>query len=324
MIKVIPPFEVKRSEEIVKFLLENNLEMKFSLKQKLYYNFLRPIMPLQIRKLIHYGYNKDVSYKKYFINDELVNYVKSFAEDLNNLFASLYPGNEKCAVILTHDVEEERGFKFIPKVIELEAKYGFKSSWNIIPHKYKINTGIINLIKESGNEIGIHGYNHDGKLYFSKKIFDKRSVLINQALENYGSVGFRSPMVHRNLQWLQQLNIKYDLSCFDYDPFQPFPGGTSCIWPFIAGKFVEIPYTLPQDHTMYYVLKQNDIKIWKNKVDWLINNHGMVLVLTHPDYLREVKLLGMYEKLLDYLIQINGTWKCLPKEMAEWWSKKFI
>ena len=34
--------------------------------------------------------------------------------------------------------------------------------------------GIINLIQDSGNEIGIHGYNHDGKLFYSEEIFNKR------------------------------------------------------------------------------------------------------------------------------------------------------
>jgi peptidoglycan/xylan/chitin deacetylase (PgdA/CDA1 family) len=321
MIKVIPPFNIIGPAEITKFLLENNIEMNFSFKQRLYYSFLRPIIPKTLRRIIQEKYNKDVSYKENFINDSLVNYIKAHGS-IDNFFMNLYPENKKCAIILTHDVEEKVGFKFIPKVIELEEKYGFKSSWNIVPYKYKIDTGIIKLIKDSRHEIGIHGYNHDGKLYYSKKIFDERTHYINDALDKYDAVGFRSPMVHRNLEWLQELNIKYDLSCFDYDPFQPFPGGTGSIWPFIAGKFVEIPYTLPQDHTLYYVLKQDNIQIWKNKADWLVNNHGVILTLTHPDYLMENKLMQMYEELLTYLQQVKNSWKCLPWEMTEWWSKK--
>lgn len=85
-----------------------------------------------------------------------------------------------------------------------------------------MQTETLNIIRDAGHEIGIHGYNHDGKLYFSKEIFDYRVKYINEAIEKYGAVGFRSPMVHRNLEWLQQLNIEYDASCFDYDPYQPF------------------------------------------------------------------------------------------------------
>jgi hypothetical protein len=159
-------------------------------------------------------------------------------------------------------------------------------------------------------------------LYYSEKIFRERASYINKALKKYGAVGFRSPMVHRNLLWLQQLDIEYDASCFDYDPFQPIPGGTGSIWPFIAGKFVELPYTIPQDHTLFYILNKKDISIWQKKADWVVSNRGVVLTLTHPDYLMKKNHLHLYEQFLQYLAQIQDTWHCLPKEMAAWWMKK--
>lgn len=324
MIKIIPPFDVIGNREILRYILENNLQMNFSLLQKLYYGYLRPFIPVVVRRILQKQSERNTVYNKDFINDGLVKFIRSVYSDNNFNNLDLYPSAFQSALVLTHDVEGKAGLRFIPKVIELEEKYGFKSSWNIIPYKYKIDSGIIDLIKESGHEVGIHGYNHDGKLYFSEYIFNVRAVHINKALEKYNAVGFRSPMVHRNLQWLQNLNIKYDLSCFDYDPFQPFPGGTGSIWPFIAGKFVELPYTLPQDHTIFFILKQNDISIWKNKIDWLTRNRGVVLTLTHPDYLKERKVFNMYEKLLNYLVQFENLWKCLPVEIAKWWGKKYL
>ena len=305
------------------YLSENGFGLKFSFKKRFYYNVLRPVVPLFLRHWIQEFYNSKINCHKNFIWDEFVNLVQKKDDELENFIDNLYPDNFSNAVVLTHDVDTQEGLNFIPQIIELEHKYNFKSSWNIVPYKYNITDDIINEIRNNGNEIGIHGYNHDGKLYYSKKIFDKRAIYINEAIEKYGAVGFRSPMVHRNLEWLQQLNILYDASCFDYDPFQPFPGGTGCIWPFIAGKFVELPYTLPQDHTLFYVLKVKDISIWKNKIDWLVNNHGVILVLTHPDYLREKDHLKYYEELLAYLSEIKNTWRCLPKEIAMWWSLKF-
>ena len=242
---VIPPFSFMGEKTNTKFLLENNFAVHFDSKRKIYYNFLRPFLPLKIRQLFQAKYNDKTTYKENFINTELIDLVKSnqqFGIEIKNL----YPEGYSSSTVLTHDVEEQEGFNFIPKIIELEKKYGFKSSWNIVPYKYKIDKGIINFINDSGNEIGIHGYNHDGKLYYSEKIFNDRVPYINKAIEEYKATGFRSPMVHRNLLWQQKLNILYDASCFDYDPFQPFPGGTGSIWPFIAGKFVELPYTLPR------------------------------------------------------------------------------
>ena len=315
---VIPPVQSIDKETALKFLTENNLEMRFSLKQKIYYNLLRPVLPVLLRQKIQERYHSQIKYKENFIDEE---FVQILCNSLNGKKFIPFPEPYETAVILTHDVEEETGFNFIPKVIELEESLGFNSSWNIVPYKYKIDSGIINLINESGHEIGIHGYNHDGKLYYSEKIFNKRVPLINDALKKYNAVGFRSPMVHRNLRWLQKLDIKYDASYFDYDPFQPFPGGTGCIWPFVAGKFVELPYTLPQDHTLFYALKKKDITIWINKINWLVKNNGMIIVLTHPDYLIKYSHLEIYKSLLLFLKNINA-WFCLPNEMQSWWKDK--
>lgn len=308
--------------QIYDYLLEHNFENKFNIKQKLYYRLLRPVLPISLRQKLQTARNKKISYKENFIDNEKTNFL------INNILAFLnsfsYPGGKKFAVVLTHDVEEEEGLNFIPVVLKLEEKYNFKSSWNIVPYKYKINERVIQLIKDSGHEIGIHGYNHDGLLYYSEKIFNERVYYINKALEKFGAVGFRSPQVHRNLKWLQRLNIEYDASCFDYDPFQPFPGGTGSIWPFIVGKFVELPYTLPQDHTLFIVLEQNDISLWKNKTEWISSNKGVVLLLTHPDYLIDKSNLKLYEEMLEYLTSFKEiAWFCLPNELASWWKNNF-
>ncbi len=321
--KVIPPFPSINDELINLFLLENNSVSSFFLRQKIYYNFIRPILPIKLRQRLQREYNSKIQLKENFISDELVNFLRD-QKDFKELKKVLYPNNNRAALILTHDVEELSGFKNIPKIIDLELKYGFKASWNIVPYKYPIDLGIIDYIKKSGHEIGIHGYNHDGKLYYTEQIFNRRVPLINEAIKKYNAVGFRSPQVHRNLIWLQKLDIAYDASCFDYDPFQPFPGGTKSIWPFIVGKFVELPYTLPQDHTLFYVLGKKDINIWKNKVDWLLKNSGVILALTHPDYLIKEETFRLYEEFLIYLKSLTNLWHCLPKEMAEWWKKKEI
>lgn len=319
--------------EIRNRLIENGFENKFSFKQKLYYNFVRPVLPKLLRKKLQQRVNSHINYLENFIDASLVKKINfkgnSESDELNDELKNIrqnykifqYKDYKEFAIVLTHDVEEQQGFNFIPKLLELEEQYGFKSSWNIVPYKYKIDEGIIKEIKENGHEVGIHGYNHDGKLYYSEKIFNKRAIYINYALKKYDAVGFRSPQVHRNLVWLQKLDIEYDASCFDYDPFQPFPGGTGSIWPFIAGKFIELPYTLPQDHTVFYVLKKNNIELWINKITWLIENKGVVLTLTHPDYLIDKKHFQLYEELLKFLKTLKHGWHCLPRELAKWWRE---
>lgn len=309
-----------RHPSIHRYLSENDFEPRFSPLYKVYYRIARPVMPLCLRQWLQSLYRENTRCHTYFIWPALVDLLKSDERRWAQFVSALYPEQFTTAIVLTHDVETQEGYEFIPRVIELEKTYGFRSSWNVVAHKYKLHQEVIDFAVRNENEIGIHGYNHDGTLYYSEERFLRRAVYINRALKRYGAVGFRSPQVHRNLRWLQELDILYDASCFDYDPYQPFPGGTGSIWPFVAGKFVELPYTVPQDHVLFYVLKARDISIWKEKAKWVAANHGMILTLTHPDYLREKDHLRHYEEFLGYLKEIPQAWHCLPREMAEWYK----
>src|SRR5579871_2430962 len=44
-----------------------------------------------------------------------------------------WPDGKRFALILTHDVEGQQGVDKTPQLMELEAKLGFRSSFNFIP-----------------------------------------------------------------------------------------------------------------------------------------------------------------------------------------------
>jgi hypothetical protein len=77
----------------------------------------------------------------------------------------------------------------------------------------------------------------------------------------------------RNLEWIHDLNIEYDASTFDTDPFEPQPEGVTTIFPFwIRGNgdqngYVELPYTLSQDFTLFILMGEKSREIWKRKLD---------------------------------------------------------
>jgi hypothetical protein len=52
-------------------------------------------------------------------------------------------------------------------------------------------------------------------------------------------------------------------------------------WP----GYVELPYTLPQDSTMFLLMREPNTEIWFNKLDWIARHGGMALLNVHPDYL---------------------------------------
>jgi hypothetical protein len=230
-----------------------------------------------------------------------------------------WPDNATFAFVLTHDIETADGLRQIMQIADMEQELGFRSSWNFVPYKYAIDRGLFRELADRGFEIGVHGYNHDGKLFTSRAMFNRRVPAINEALRTWGAVGFRAPMVHRNLRWMQSLDIQYDASCFDADPYQAMPGGVGSIWPFVAGRFVELPYTLPQDHTLLVARNEQDGKIWHQKLAYLARLNGMALVITHPDYLDSPRRLEIYRRLLRRAREMAGMWHALPREIAAWW-----
>lgn len=179
-------------------------------------------------------------------------------------------------------------------------------------------------LKARGFEVGCHGLKHDGKLFSTKKEFIKRAAIINERLKGSGMVGFRAPLTHRNPEWMQVLEIEYDLSFFDTDPFEPIPGGAMSIWPFFIGHFVELPYTLVQDYTLTAVLGETSPRIWLEKVDFIEKYRGMALLNSHPDYLKTKRTWDVYHDFLVYMKQRESFWHALPREVAAWWQMRNI
>jgi hypothetical protein len=87
----------------------------------------------------------------------------------------------------------------------------------------------------------------------------------------------------------------------------------------MLGDVVELPITLIQDHTLMEILRDSTIDAWVRKCEWIERNHGLVNLITHPDYLVEPDRLAMYEQFLQFLGRREGCWRALPREIAEWW-----
>ncbi|MFC2168332.1 hypothetical protein ACFLRW_05040 [Acidobacteriota bacterium] len=247
-----------------------------------------------------------------------------------------WPDEKKFALILSHDVDTAKGYDKCTKLMDLEKKLGFRSSFNFVLEDYRVSDTLRRNLSEAGFEVGVHGLKHDGKLFSSREIFEKRAPIINRYIKEWGAVGFRAPSMHHNLEWISELNIEHDNSTFDTDPFEPQPDGIESIFPlWIMNKskthgYVELPYTLPQDHCLFVILKQKDISIWKDKLDWIVQNGGLALLNTHPDYMNfngtrislEEYPINHYKSFLEYVkTEYAGQyWHPLPKELARFWK----
>ncbi len=313
-----------RAEEIAwKHIAADALNRRHSVSLRFYYSFVRPLMPICVRQMLQRN-RKVVANEKWYEPSTFVHSLaQCFKENGKGLpIVHPWPDGASFGFVLTHDVETADGLQHVPEIAKMEEDLGFRSSWNIVPYKYQVDMGLIEDLRSRGFEIGIQGFNHDGRLYSSESTFRRRVEGINAALRKYGAVGFRSPMVHRNLQWLQLLDLQYDASCFDIDPHQAMPGGVGSMWPFVAGRFVELPYTLPQDHTLFIALGQQDCRIWYQKLDYIVKHNGMALMLTHPDYVVSQRNLDLYRQFLVAVRQRGGYWHALPREVASWWRER--
>lgn len=244
-----------------------------------------------------------------------------------------WPEGKQFALVLIHDVDTQKGHDACRQLIEIEKKMGVRSSFFFVPERYCVSDKLRDWISAQGFSVGVHGLNHDGSLFSSWNEFKKQSVKINKYLKDWGARGFSSPSMHHNLAWTPELKIDYDISTFDTDPFEPQPDGVKTIFPFVVedastGRaFVELPYTLPQDFTLYVLMKEKDITIWKSKLDWIAEKGGMALVNSHPDYMNfgngklgaEEYPSTFYRDFLEYLKNRykDRYWHVLPNQITE-------
>ena len=265
-----------------------------------------------------------------------------------------WPEGKKFAFVLTHDVEGAAGLEKCRSVMAMEREMGFRSSFNLIPEgSYKVQSALRAEIEENGFEVGVHDLRHDGRLFSTRRGFANNALKINEYLRSWGAKGFRSGFMLRNLEWLHELDLSYDCSTFDTDPFELQSDGAGTIFPFwisapsqtesavdkhlvqkqllplcaqSRGGYIELPYTLAQDSTLFIVLRETNPAIWIQKLDWIAAHGGMALVNVHPDYLRldgeEPSLrtfpVAYYRELLTYVTQRyqGAFWQPLPSELA--------
>jgi glycosyltransferase involved in cell wall biosynthesis len=253
-----------------------------------------------------------------------------------------WPEGKKFALVLSHDVEGKVGLNKCRQLMQLEMELGFRSSFNFIPEgSYRVPPNLRDELVRNGFEVGIHDLKHDGRLFASRREFKQRATRINQYVREWGAVGFRSGFMLHKLEWLHDLDIQYDASTFDTDPFEPQPEGRHTIFPFWVPQcgptglslppknaqrgYVELPYTLPQDSTLFLLLGEKSEEVWVRKLDWIAEHGGMAMIDTHPDYMafpsdpRNGEYpVEHYVRFLEYVRSkyADAYWPALPKQVA--------
>jgi peptidoglycan/xylan/chitin deacetylase (PgdA/CDA1 family) len=228
-----------------------------------------------------------------------------------------WPNSKDFSIVLTHDVDTNKGFRMISRFIEIEERYGLKSSWNFVSRHYDIDSELLDSLIKKGYEIASHGYNHDNKLPFlDKRVIEKRLLECLEFLSRYNVEGFRSPSLFTTKELYEILPkfFSYDSSIPDTELFR----GSCSVFPFTIGNLVELPLTLPMDSTLIFY------RIWMEKMDWIKRIGGLVVVTTHPEphFSGNKKMLNIYERLISRITYEPKAWIDRPREIAKWWRER--
>jgi len=237
-------------------------------------------------------------------------------------YLDMWPDHRSWAMVLTHDVETAAGQQQIEQLRGLERDRGLRSSWNFVGERYQVDEGLVRALQEEGCEVGVHGLRHDGRDLGSRRLMSRRLPAMRAHAAQWGAVGFRSPGTQRRWDLMPQLGFEYDSSYSDTDPYEPQPGGCCTYLPYFNRHMVELPITMPQDHTLFAILQQPDGRTWARKARMLRESGGMALVLTHPDYAGDRRLRDGYRALLDEHCADQSAWHALPREVSDWWRSR--
>jgi hypothetical protein len=300
--------------------------------RSLYY-FLRPVLWNSLRrrlqKLYFRGWEKTVFPKWPVdctvedIHERLL--LRSMrAENVDRVpFIWFWPKGAGSCTILTHDVETSAGLGLCERIMDLDDSFGMKASFQIIPEKrYTVSDALLERFRSRGFEINVHDLNHDGHLFENLPEFRRRAKQINSYARKFGAAGFRSAAMYRHADWHDALDFAYDMSIPNVAHLDPQQGGCCTVFPFFAGNMLELPVTTTQDYSLFQILTDYSMRLWKAQATLIREKHGLMSFIVHPDYLIEDAAQRVYIELLQYLKELraqNETWVALPREVANWW-----
>jgi hypothetical protein len=241
-------------------------------------------------------------------------------------FIWFWPEGAMGCVVMTHDVETAAGRDHCSEVMDLDDSFGVKASFQIVPEqRYSMPESFLESIRNRGFEVGLQDLNHDGLLFSSRAEFLRRVRRINEYAKAFRAEGFRAAVLYRNVDWLADLEVSYDLSMPSVGHLEVQRGGCCTVMPYFIGHLVEIPLTTTQDYSLFTVLNDYSIDLWKRQLELILGKHGLASFIVHPDYVIEARPRKTFAALLEHLAKLRAErnlWQALPREVNAWWRQR--
>jgi hypothetical protein len=303
--------------------------------RKLYY-FLRPFTNLAVRRRVqkfHARNWKKEAFPKWPVETGVEEICETLllkslqARGVERVpFVWFWPGGARGALMMTHDVETAAGRDHCADLMNLDDAFGLKAAFGIVPQeRYEVSPDFIASIQNRGFEVAVQDLNHDGRLFDNRQEFLRRAKVINRYGREFGAKGFRAAVLYRKPEWYGALEFAYDSSIPNVAHLDPQRGGCCTVLPYFIGDILELPITTIQDYTLFHVLDERSIDLWKSQMDLILRKNGLISFIVHPDYVIEGKTHSVYEALLSHLRDLcekTPIWCALPSEIDAWWRAR--
>ena len=120
--------------------------------------------------------------------------------------------------------------------------------------------------------------------------------------------------------------MAYDMSIPNVAHLEPQRGGCCTVFPYFIGQTLELPLTTIQDYSLFHVLGDYSMDLWKKQIALIRAKRGLISLLVHPDYLyknsRASSVYGELLEHLDYMRGNDGLWVTTPGEVNQWWRER--
>ncbi len=303
--------------------------------RRLYY-LLRPLTNLSVRKKVQrfHGRNwRKAPFPKWPVDTTVEDICERLillsmeAKGVDRVpFVWFWPDGANACLMMTHDVETEAGRDHCEELMDVDDSFGIKASFQIVPEeRYAVSQNLFELIRKRGFDIAIQDLNHDGRLFDNKEEFLRRVKIINRYGREYDAKGFRAGVLYRRLEWYDAFEFAFDMSVPNVAHLDPQQGGCCTVMPYFIGNILELPVTTIQDYTLFHILNERSIDLWKAQVDLILRKNGLASFIVHPDYVIEHDTGSVYKGLLSYLRELREKaliWCVVPADVDSWWRAR--
>lgn len=263
----------------------------------------------------------------------------------DNLPRVAWPGGARCAATLCFDVDAESSYlsmgqqyarrlsslsqgrygvrRGLPRILDLLDAYNIGATFYVPGYTAELYPDEIGEIRDSGHEIGHHGYLHERPDTISP---EQERVVMEKGLEALARtvavrpVGYRSPaweITPTTLELLDEFGFLYDSSCMGEDvPYVERYEGRSIL---------ELPVQWLLDDWPQFSYGEKGgqpsnpdkvFQIWSAEFDGLYAEGGYFMLTMHPEVIGRPHRMALLERLIAHINVRPGVWWATAEEVA--------